>query len=281
MALMPGKRKPKAVSKSAADFYRQRAKKFWEYPSTLSAEKAREAVRHGMETEAGVRLTWQSGRPVAGEELEGMPFVPKPEQQVLERLHTGGLGLPWTHGFWNKVRELRRPHPGTGALVGWEPLLQAVNRITGSGYTLEEFKALVEGSPPEGELPVHEKRMIGPVDVTSMHRSPHIVFGSRAPHQWIGDPHFREVGFGHDPFVIVCLYAKPGDVNSLIPQARQKAIGYADVQGWSLGFTPTLSIGRIRMFQDQQGKRRRGKRVEVMFPLVSKPPWPRPRNVYC
>lgn len=270
MAVMPGKRKPKAVPKRDADWYRQNARKFWEYPDTLSAAKAREAIQYGMEAEAGVRLTWESGHPVAqGDELQGEDFVPQPDIEQLE--------WAWESGnsplFWNRVKQLR-PH------ASWEALLRVVNRITGSHYALEQLRALVRGETPGG-TPVHEQRMVGPIEATQLFRSPHIVFGTAAPHQWIGEPHYRSVGFADDPFVVVCLYAKAKDITSLILQARQKALAWADVAGYGLAFTPVLRHGRVSMFTDQEGRRRRGKKYEILFPIISGLKWPRPQNQYC
>lgn len=257
LAVMPGRRKPLAVPKTSADFYRREAKYFYEVEG-MTAAKAREAIKHGF-----VTPTWVKGEPVSGAAMAGSPFIPDPDYERLK--------YAWMNqsegAFWKMVKGIAQLDPATPNRIGWEPLLKAIKKITGSPYTEEDVRLLFRG-PSGGSLPVHGRR--GPMGetLTDLHRSPHITWGTTAPYAWSGDARFRRVGFADIPYVVVEVYAKREDLGGLIPMARQKAMGLADVQGFSLAFRPDVYTGRTAMFQDQEGKRRRGKLMELRFEVL-------------
>lgn len=247
------------IHKSAVARCKESPCSIWECPAALSADKAREAIRWGMEAEAGLRLVWKDG-PL---EVEEVRFVREADWKDLRAFYGGAPGgNPWSYSFWSLVREIRSRKVERPT---WEALLGTVNEITGAGYSLQQLKGLLGGQ--EG-LPVHERRLFGPVDLVALHRSHALTFNPCVPHKWDGGPKLREDEDDHGLCVVVAVYANKRGLPGVIPRSRQIALAYADVHSVSLSFTPLVRVGRTRMFQDQEGNRRRGRRYEIMFPAT-------------
>jgi len=255
LAQLPGEQ-PKVVHASTLDYYYDHAELMWECPPNIRADKAREAIRFGVEAEAGIKLVWSSGQPVDPRETDE---VPPRDREALRRASPRAF----SRLFWDRVRDIR----ARALRPTWKALLEAVNEITGADYDMVQFVALVEGGLVDGK-PVHERRSVGPVDLVALHRSPLLTLVVDVPHQWVSSPRLCEEGADGEPCVLVKIRAKQANVPSVIPRSRQLALGFADVHSLSLAFTPVVRTGPVKTFRDQEGRRRRGHEYEIMFPLT-------------
>lgn len=113
-------------------------------------------------------------------------------------------------------------------------------------------------------LPAHEMPKGLPVQIFS---SPMLTWGTTAPHKMF-EPRGVRIGYAEIPCVEVPAIVAQKSIPSIIPVARQKAIGYADVMGWQLKFMPTVNVGRRVRFTDQEGKKRMGETVKIHFEIV-------------
>ncbi len=251
---LPGE-DPQPISEKESARYRDHGR-VWSAPRTLGPEKVREAVRHGMEEEAGILLVWDRGHAVTVIETDA---VPERDQSELRRMNTGSHPAR----FWGRVREVmnRSPRPN------WEAMTKAVGQITEAPYTVDQLQALVREAPLEGR-PVHELRFVGPVNLVELHRSHLFRMHSTQPRCWNGDPVLKRRGWQGRACVSLSVSVAPGMVGFLIPRARQIALAFADIHMVSLAFQPVARVGPTLAFLDQEGVRRTGVKYEIMFPLT-------------
>jgi hypothetical protein len=86
----------------------------------------------------------------------------------------------------------------------------------------------------------------------------------------IGRWGFEQAGFAKIPRMSVTVVCKERDFNSLVPMLHRQAISQLAELGWShhhLAQYPSNGRGRVRMFTDQNGARRRGVEHRVSFDL--------------
>jgi len=134
-----------------------------------------------------------------------------------------------------------------------------------------ERQAHTEQVGPREGLPIHEMPGGMPVQVFS---SPHLTWGTMAPY-WMGQPKGVRHGFADIPYIEIKVAAPEGVLREggLIPIARQKAMGLADVMGWSLAFVPMVGTGRRRRFKDQHGMSRMGTEGTIRFQIIGGLDW--------
>jgi len=123
----------------------------------------------------------------------------------------------------------------------------------------------LEASGPREGLPRHESPAGMPIE---MFASSAIRWGTTEPY-WTGEPEAIVRGYDHIPFVVVPAIAAESARSALVPITRQKAIAFADVNGWSVKFAPIIWTRRRRKFTGQDGKGHFGHELEYGFEITA------------